>query len=371
MNKRYVLSVLMIFIFNGSLFSQINEPKVVNMTMYSKIISALDHWDMKSAVDELKVLSKTENPEDEPYFYFFKASITYYTWVQVDSIQESPVLSNIDSAVKYFERALIGNPRIAIPQLYIKSSQDGLDSCANIINQRAKMNFLQEDYLKAMNLYDKILDFSNNPVYLTGAGLTALKVTSFYKAENCFLRAIQYSPKYEKARFGLCETYKRLNDSIKGINAAKDAVLIDSLNKNYLINYYNISAYFKNKDEMKQAIAKLEPYATADQNICSIVANHYILWKDFPRAESYLLTIASKQRENEANATKLKFYYNWFLSLCSYNSLSSDKANSIGFCKKWIGDRMLIRQKAGKLLLINTENAQLQGIIEFLKKELE
>lgn len=362
----YIITMLLF----ANLFNSFGQS-IADSIKYKNIIHALNAWDIQSSVAELKNMTQSASPNDEAYFYFFKANITLYTWIQVDSTQENNSLAYIDSAIRYYEKSMLLNLNIQFPSLYIKSPIHGLDTCANIIGQRAKMYFLKEEYLKAMNLYDKILGFSNNPMYFTGAGLTALKVTSFHKAENYFLKAIQYSPEYEKPRIGLCEVYKRLNDSIKGVKTAKEAVLSDSLNKNYLINYYNVSAYFKNRDEMNQAIAKLEPYAITDQNIRSLVANHYILSKEFQKAESHVLSIASKQNENDANATRLKFYYNWFLSLSSNNSLSFEKANSIEFCKNWIGGRMLIRQKVGELLLLKTENTQLQGVVEFLKKELE
>jgi len=369
MGKRSIFFVLLILVINGSLFSQTNEPKVVNMSMYSKIINALEHWDIKSAVTELKVLSTTENPADEPYFYFFKASITFYSWIQADSVQGNPVLSNIDSAVKYFERALVGNPRIFIPQLFIKSSQDGLDSCSEIMANKAKSYFMNEEYLKAMNYYDKILGFNPKPIYLVGAGLTALKITSFYKAEKCFEQAISIQPTYEKAWIGLCETYKRLNNKNKAIETATKAIIFDSLNKTYLINYYKIASFFKDEIETKIAVEKLEHYLNNDESINQLLANHYISTGNFDKAEKFVLQIASTQSEANRSSSQLKFYYQWFTRLNRDANMLNNKANSKAFMKNWIENRQFIHQKVEKYLNIKTEDSLLKIIVQYFNAE--
>ncbi len=367
MKKRDFISILLVLILNVSLFSQKTES--INMTKYSKIISALEHWNIKSALDELKILSTTDKPEDEPYFYFFKANITYCIWVQADSTNGNSVLKSIDSAVKYFERAMVNNPRIYIPSLYIKSSEEGLDSCAEIFSKKAKAYFLDEEYLKAMNYYDKIIEFNPKPIYLVGAGLTALKVTSYYKAESCFQQALKIQPSYEKAWIGLCETYKKLKNQEKAIETAKNAILVDSLNKTYLINYYQVSNFFKNESEIQNAIRLLELFSNQDGSVNQIIASHYISQQNFEKAELVLFKITSKQIDNDISSNMLKFYYQWFIHLNKEANLFNSKANSFQFSSLWVKNRAFIHQKVKKYLTLKTDDIQLNKIILFFNSE--
>lgn len=332
---------------------------------FLKITQELQRWNIVAAINELKEISTTQKPSDEAYFYFFKASIVFNTWKQTDSIRENTSLTFIDTAVKYYERALSIDKTIFFNQLYIKSPQIGLDTCASILGQYAKMYFLKQDYLKALSYYEKIIDFKSDPMYLTAAGLTALQLTSYPKAIQYLDQSLQLNPKSEKSWLALIEVYKRQNDTINALETANKALIFDSLNLNFLINYVKLATVYKPEKVISAIIDKLEKFSPKNDLIYITLGNYYLAYKQFDKAELNFLLYAKKTNPS----VMLKFYYNWYLDLY-ISDLLMYKANLIDYSASRIRAMIFIQQKIQPYLAnSNSQDAEIVQVLDFFKKE--
>lgn len=358
--------LLLIFLLGiGALYSQNNIPQNKDVR-FDKIIKSLNNWDMKSAVDELLEISKSTNPADEGFFYFFKASITLNTYIQVDSTHENNALSYVDSSVKYFERAIFTGALIDFPELYIQSPQHGLDTCAGIIGKRAMQHFMGDELLKAMTYYEKIIDFKPDAPNLLNAALTAMKLTSYKKAEMYFKQSLALNPKNEKAWIGLTEAYKRINDTLNAIQTVNNSMKYDSLNRNLLINLYNIAIFSNNQILIDNTIRRLI-VADSNSDYGLLLGNLYATKRDFIKAESYYLSMTENE-ENKCNVL-IRFYYNWYLKLYATNLLENLKGNSNTYCSNVVSNEHFIQGKLKKCLAKQSSNVQINAIVDFLNNE--
>lgn len=345
------------------------QDKISSDKQFNGIIKALNEWNFKSAVDELVKISTSSNPEDEGAFYFFKANITLCTYIQVDSTHENNALSYVDSSVKYFERAIATGSSVFFPSLYIQTPQQGLDTCAAIINKRAKQYYLKDDLLKAMTLYEKIIEFKSDDATLLNAALTAMKLTSYPKARTYFTRSLELNPKNEKAWIGLTETYKRINDTANAINTAFTSLQYDSTNHNLLINLYNIAIFSNKKETLENAIYRLEN-SNVNSKYTPTLANLYYITKDFVKAEPYYIASSSNQTEDAKCEIMLKFYFNWYLHLYSSALLNTSKGNSESYSSDILANKKFISKKIEPYITKYYSNNQLKKIVDFLNSEL-
>ncbi len=361
--KFFLLLILLLGM--GELYSQ-NNIALNKDVRFDKIIKSLNNWDMKSAVGELLEISKSTNPADEGFFYFFKASITLNTYIQVDSTQDNNALSYVDSSVKYFERAIITGTTIDFPELYIQNPQQGLDTCAGIIGKRAMQYFISDDPLKAMSHYEKIIDFKPDAPNLLNAALTAMRLTSYKKAEIYFKQSLALDPKNEKAWIGLTETYKRINDTLNAIQTVNNSMQYDSLNRDLLINLYNIAIFSNNQTLIDHTIRRLT-VANSTSDYALLLGNLLVTKRDFLKAEPYYLSI--KDNEETKCYVLIRFYYNWYLKLYATNLLENLKGNSHTYCSNVVSNEHFIKEKLKKCLTKESTNVQIKAIIDFLNNE--
>lgn len=345
-----------------------NRPIPPDTVRFSKMISALQSWDMVSALNELKNISASTFLEDEAYFNFFKANITFYSWKQVDSTHENTSMAVIDSAVKYYELALAQNPSINIPRLYVQSPQSGLDSCALILSGYAKMYFMNEDYLQAMKYYDKILDFRTDPGYYTSAGLTAFKLTSYSKAELYLNQALSMKPKDEKSWAILTEVYKHTQDTAKAITTSYKAMLSDTLNPNLLLNYYVISSFFNSADHLRDAVGRMEKFHPQNDRFSNTIANYYLAQKKFTLAEPLFFELSKKANDP---SIMLKLYYNWYLHLVAMNMIEHSSGNSMEFVSQRNKAMSLINEKIKSYRTAKGKDPLVQTILEYFSQEFD
>ena len=346
----------------------INQVSPPDSVRFAKIISAFQNCDIVSALNELKIIANTRNPEDEAYFNFFKANITFYSWKQIDSTNENTSLVVIDSAVKYYEQALSLNSTINFKRLYINSPKSGLDSCATVLARYAKMYFMNEEYLTAMKYYEKILDFKTDPVYYTSAGLTAYKLTSYPKAQIYLNRALDLNPINEKAWIVLTEAYKSTNDTSNAILSASKALLSDSLNQNLLLNYYNIVSHYNRESEIAGAIKRLEKIRPQNDKLYSILGTHYLTKKEFVSAERNFIALAQKTGNSDQ---MLKLYFNWYLYLIETNVLRHQSGNSTDYIIARNEAVLLIKAKIKPYKLQKSEDRQVQTILQYFAQEFD
>lgn len=338
---------------------------IPDSTRFLKITQELQRWNIVAAINELKGISSTQNPSDEAYFYFFKASIVFNSWKQSDSTRENTSLTFLDTAIKYYERALSIDKTIFFNQLYIKSPQIGLDSCASILGQHAKMYFLQQDYLKALSYYEKIIDFKYDPMYLTAAGLTALQLTSYPKAILYLNQSLQINPKSEKSWLALIEVYKRQNDTLNVLRTIDKALISDSLNLNFMINYVKLISVYKPQNGRSAIINKLEKNSSKNDLIYTTLGNYYFAYKEFDKAELNFLLYAKKNNPS----VMLKFYYNWYLYLY-ISDLLKYKANFMDYSASRIRSMIFIQQKIQPYLPVsNNQDPGILQLVDFFKKE--
>jgi len=345
---------------------QASPPDTVR---FSKITSALQKWDIVSAMNELKTISTSGVPEDEAYFNFFKANITFYSWKQVDSTNENTSLAVIDSAVKYYEHAVSLNASIKFDRLYINSSQSGLDSCATILSKTAKMHFMNENYLQAMKYYEKILDFRAEPSYYTSAGLTAFKLTSYTKAELYLNQALSMNPQDEKSWIILTEVYKHTNDTAKALESSYKAMLSDSRNPNLLLNYYNISSFFNREDQVADAIKRMENHSPKNDKFYSVLGNYHLAKKEFLLAEPHFYALS--QKNENASAVMLKLYYNWYLHLVVSDMIKHSSGNSTEYVAQRNDAVLLIKNKIKPYKLLSSKDPQVQTILQYFAQEFD
>lgn len=349
----------------SSVFNSKVPPDTIR---FEKMITALHDWDIVSALNDLKLIASSQNPEDEAYFCFFKANITFCNWKQVDSTGGNTSLTVLDSAVKYFELAMSLNPSIYFNRLYLKSSQLGLDSCAAIIAQNAKMSFMNEDYLKAMNLYEKILDFNTNPVYFTSAGLTAFKLTSYPKAEKYLNRALEINSHNEKAWVVLTEVQMKRNDTLNALHTAMNALNSDSLNQTLLLNYLNVSVFFNREKESADAISRIQKIHPKNERTYSVLGNYYLSKNEFLLAEQNIIRVNQKSGNS---SVMIKLYFNWYLHAVAENLLNHSSGNSKDYVMNRTEISTLIKQKIEPYKSLKSADKQVETILHFFAQEFE
>jgi tetratricopeptide (TPR) repeat protein len=332
------------------------------------MISAFQSWDMVSALNELKNIATSTFLEDEAYFNFFKANITFYSWKQVDSTHENTSMAVIDSAVKYYEYALSLDASISFPRLYVQSSQSGLDSCALILSRYAKMYFMNEDYLQAMKYYDKILDFRTDAGYYTSAGLTAFKLTSYSKAELYLNQALSMKPKDEKSWVILTEVYKHTQDTAKAITTSYQAMLSDTLNPNLLLNYFVISSFFNSADHLRDAVGRMEKFHPQSDKLATTLGNYYLVQKEFSTAEPHFLALSKKVDDA---SVMLKLYYNWYLHLIMTDMIQHPSGNSMEYVSQRNKAMSLIKEKIKPYRSAKSKDPLVQTILQYFAQEFD
>ena len=339
---------------------------------YNKLINALVCWNLTEASQELKTLSISNNPKDEAYFYFFKASILLYTSIQTDSISENPSLPFIDSAVKYFEKAQILNNKINFNRLFINNVNQGLDTCASIISSVAKRYYLEANYLQAAKLYERAVDIRSENRYLIGAGLSAMMITSYFKAEKYFLQSLELNSTNEKTWIYLTETYKRMGDTTKALKCSKDAILKNLNNVNILLNMFNVSIWSNRSKEINHSIELIDSITKLnDIKLNTTIGLYFLSNNNFERAEKYYINISNKKTSVESTEIMLKFYYNWFLNETKLIYLNNSKGNTFKNIHEIIVNRnFILKNKILKYLKFASSNSNIKDVFDFLTFEL-
>jgi hypothetical protein len=371
MKKYSILLILLIYL--CSLNASVNGVKLEQDTAkYNKLVTALSNWNLTEASQELKIIAKSNNPKDEAYFYFFKANILLYTSIQTDSISENPSLPFIDSAVKYFEKAQIIDNKISFNRLYINNSNQGLDTCASIVASVAKRYYLESNYLQATKLYERAVDIRSDNKYLIGAGLSAMMITSYYKAEKYFQQALILNSTNEKVWIYLTETYKRMSDTTKALICSNESVLKNINNVNILLNYFNISVWSNSRNEINHSIHLLDSITKfSDIKVNTSIGLYFLSKNNFDRAEKYYLSIANKKTNTESTEIMMKFYYNWFLYESKLIYFNNSKGNSKKIIDEIIINKNLfLKNKISKYLKLSSTNQNILDIYNFLNLEL-
>jgi len=101
--------------------------------------------------------------------------------------------------------------------------------------------FVEKDYEKAKNCYDKSLDFNNkNEKTFYNIAMTFLVIEDLEKAKEYFLKAIELNPKYLNAYINLGIVNKRLELVDEAIFCFETAIDIDPNEADIYYNYANI-----------------------------------------------------------------------------------------------------------------------------------
>ncbi len=380
--------IILLFLISLLSYSSFCQTKkyigIVDTIRYEKLLKTLYNRDNENSPAELKKIVDKPVREDEGYFYFFKGIISFYIWQREDSIHGNGRPYLIDSAATNFARALKINKKIHFNKLYLETPQIGLDTCIAILSSNAKSKYLNKNYLGALNDYEKIIDIKRDYQNIVGAGLSALMVTSYYKSEKYFKEAIDLKPEDYKNWVYIVESYKRRGDTINAIEYA-----IKSSNKfpnNYtlVLQDYHVNQWAGNRQNMVNAIPKLEKLSNKDAIVYNILGVYYQDYKRYEEAENaYLNSFSLIPEQKQLLFNIIVLYYNRYLSelqIVQSNEVSGTESYILKTkeaeafllkSEKFIDNYLNLDDKNILILTVVSELNNVKGDIEKMKYYLD
>ncbi len=311
--KKFIL-IITILMSIYSLKSQIKSTYPNDTIRYKKILDNLYLRNNEKATDELKKIVDKPIKHDEAYFYFFKGIISFYKWQNEDSIHGMGRPHFLDTAASCFQRAHKINSNIYFQKLYLTNSQVGFDSVIFYMSSNAKAKYLRKNYSAALADYERLLFYKRDNSFVTAAGLSALMLTSYYKALNYFQEAITLNKNDFKNWIYIVETYIKLNDTTNALKYAFDASLLFPNNNNIILQEYDIYKMANLKDSINSSIKKIEKLSNKDVKIYNILGIYYHDNKRLEDAEKmYLQSFELNKNQDNLLFNIIVLYYNKYL----------------------------------------------------------
>lgn len=232
--------------------------------------------DRVEVVDTLKKIVK-DNPDE---------FIAYYYLGIMDYEGNSP-----NTALKYFEKALLGFPKSADIHIRI----------AKILEEKGKKQEADEHYIEALSIDN------TNPKALSKVGIIELRKKNYKKAEEYLIKARESEPDNSDTLRALGETWLELGDYSSAIEILEQVLLFDKQDaKAHLLVG---KAYEKrgHSDKAAEHIASAGKYGKKNSEIMEAIG--YDFARNLNKSGKFEEAIAAYKKEIKKNDNPALGYY--------------------------------------------------------------